>query len=202
MPELLKQDTQHRVVDLFCGCGGMSLGFDRLHEGNIFNTVLAMDIEEPMTRVFNDNHPLEHEAELNIARKIDLTEFLSESEVLAFYLDHLYRTGHDPSLGEELKELDQGGIGRLRGKIKSLDEEFIERLIEIRNSDEYQNTYSLLKGNVLGQTSVIGFHQALRLPVSGKGLPRIGTILWHDDGKAPSEYHTCPDNDLYVARQN
>ena len=104
----LESNTLHRVVDLFCGCGGMSLGFDRLRNGNVFKTVLAIDIEEPMIRVFNDNHA-QRGGELQIGRKSDMSDFLSESEIQAYYLDHLCRSGNDDSLRSALE--DVGGYG-------------------------------------------------------------------------------------------
>ena len=42
-----------RVVDLFCGAGGFSLGFERAG----FEIVLAVDINEPRLRTYEQNHP-------------------------------------------------------------------------------------------------------------------------------------------------
>ena len=41
----------HKVVDLFSGCGGMSLGFKWAG----FNTLLASDIDENCEKTFNAN---------------------------------------------------------------------------------------------------------------------------------------------------
>ncbi|NLF41735.1 MAG: DNA cytosine methyltransferase [Bacteroidales bacterium] len=41
------------IVDLFCGCGGLSLGF--LRAG--FNIVLGVDIDKAAVRSFKENHP-------------------------------------------------------------------------------------------------------------------------------------------------
>ena len=82
------------VVDLFAGCGGLSLGFELAGGAGLFRTVLAIDIEEAMVRVFNANHPAPH-ADAPVGRQADLSEFLSEAEVLAFYLDHLASNAAD-----------------------------------------------------------------------------------------------------------
>jgi site-specific DNA-cytosine methylase len=47
----LGRNGRLNVVDLFCGCGGMSLGFERYRSGQVFRTALALDIEAPMVRV-------------------------------------------------------------------------------------------------------------------------------------------------------
>lgn len=80
------RDAKHRrmsdpfnVVHTFCGAGGLSLGFDLLHLGQAFRTVLAIDVQEPMARVFNDNHEQPFWPVHRVGRQVDLLDFCSES---------------------------------------------------------------------------------------------------------------------------
>src|SRR5262249_39139126 len=44
-----------------------------------------------------------------------------------------------------------------------------------------------------GQTSVIGFHQALGLPLIGTGVPALGPLVWADHGLDPTASVSLPD---------
>lgn len=191
------------VVDLFCGCGGMSMGFDRLAGGTFFKTVLAIDIEEPMIRVFNDNHSSPN-GDLQIGRQLDLTDFLNTTEVLAFYLDHLARTGQDKRLYRELRDTKKHNLYELRLKIQSLDAKFLYRLNSIRTSSVYQEDYKKIEASALGQTSVVGFHKALRLPISGKGRPKLGAVIWSDseEGKQEKSLNTKSNPNILKIQKN
>ncbi|WP_240994583.1 DNA (cytosine-5-)-methyltransferase [Pseudomonas viridiflava] len=169
------------VVDLFCGCGGMSLGFERLNDGKIFRIAMALDIEAPMVRVFNDNHP-SPSGELSIARQSDITDFSSEAEILGYYLDHLARTTGEQDLSSELSALGYGGITALRKTIRKIDLKFLDDLSLIRNSLEYIAEIKKIGSAALGQTSIVGFHNALKLPVTNNSYPKINSLIWHGDG--------------------
>ncbi len=106
------------VVDLFSGCGGMSVGFDVLDGGNRFETVLAVDVEDAMLSVFNANRPA---SSWPVARRADLAEFLDESEVLAWYLHHLANLKADVDLAADLDRLPGGGVTALMGDIAAVD---------------------------------------------------------------------------------
>ncbi|UWQ28861.1 DNA cytosine methyltransferase [Leisingera sp. M523] len=166
-----------RVIDLFAGCGGLSLGFELADSGELYKTVMAIDIEEAMVRVFNDNHP-RSEFGSKIGRQADLSEFLNEAEVLAYYLDHLASVENDTQLAEELDRLEPLGLGSFIQNIQELDREFIERLTKIRDSAPYQDQYALVEKTSLSQTSVLGFHNALKLPQPGRGKPSFKVPLW------------------------
>lgn len=175
-----------RVIDLFAGCGGLSLGFELSGNGELYNTVLAIDIEEPMVRVFNDNHPRSGSGS-KIGRQADLSEFLNEAEVLAYYLDHLASLENDTQLAEELDRLEPLGLGSFIRKIQELDREFIERLTKIRGTAPYQAQYALIERTSLSQTSVIGFHSALKLPQPGRGKPSFKVPLWGESHRETSD---------------
>lgn len=58
------EKTQHKVIDLFCGAGGLSRGF----EDAGFNIVLGIDINEQFKDTFNKNH------KKSVFQKADLSE--------------------------------------------------------------------------------------------------------------------------------
>ncbi|WP_236211542.1 DNA cytosine methyltransferase [Metapseudomonas otitidis] len=172
------------VVDLFCGCGGMSLGFERFRGGKVFRIAMALDIEEPMVRVFNDNHP-SPSGEMPIARQSDISDFMSEAEIQGYYLDHLARSTGDRVLAQELADLGRGGIPGLRKRLRELDEQFLMDLAAKRATPEYVASTRAMGSAVLGQTSVQGFHNATKLPASGISSPKIGPLIWNNDGAVP-----------------
>lgn len=174
------------VVDLFCGCGGLSLGFERYGKSERFRVVLGVDIEEPMIRVFNQNHHGNPNG-TPIGRIVDLTDFLNETEILAYYLHHLAESGTAPELTSLLN--GDGGIGLygILKAIQSVDCGFIDNLSRLRSHDEYKTSVKSLVSQSIGQTSVIGFHKALRLPMTRVGEPVLGNLIWSDadsNGKA------------------
>lgn len=59
-------EDKHIVVELFCGCGGTSLGFEQ----NGFEIVLGCDIHVPSINTFSHNHPNSSTILGNI-RKVD-----------------------------------------------------------------------------------------------------------------------------------
>ena len=169
------------VVDLFCGCGGMSLGFERFDGGRVYRVAMALDIEAPMVRVFNDNHP-SPSGDLPIARQSDITDFMSEAEIQGYYLDHLARSTGDAVLAKELSNLGNGGIPGLRKMLRELDQDFLEDLYVQRIRPDYISAIKKLGTAALGQTSVSGFHNATKLPSSGGSYPKVGPLIWHNDG--------------------
>lgn len=185
-PPSLVPDRPRIVVDLFCGCGGMSLGFERFKDGLVYRAAMALDIEEPMVRVFNDNHP-SPSGELPIARQSDITEFMNEAEVLAYYLDHLARTTGDHALASELEVLGNYSLPRLRRRLHELDAMFLEQLAAIRYGSLYTSSVRDMGPGPLGQTSIVGFHSATKLPSTGSGSPKMGPLIWHQDGSVPDD---------------
>lgn len=179
----LARSKRLNVVDLFCGCGGMSLGFERFQSSQVFRTALALDIEAPMVRVFNDNHP-SASPDVGIGRQVDITDFTCEAEVKAFYLDHLGRTTADSGLLDRLNRIKPYGLSDFRRSMMLLDRAFLAALSDARRQDNYLREIRSLGSGSLGQTSVVGFHNALKLPSTGTSAPRLGPLLWHEEGMA------------------
>lgn len=196
----LKLDSTKNVVDLFCGCGGMSLGFERFGGGGSFRIAMALDIEEPMVKVFNDNHP--SSGDLGVARQADISDFLSEGEIQAYYLDHLCRSSGNLDLGTRLNTIGLGGVRGLRERLRTLDSDFLAKLTEIRREPNYINALKAVGNSALGQTSVCGFHNATKLPMPNGPSPKLGPLIWHFDGKLEEPYVSSnyqPDEALLKA---
>lgn len=165
-----------KIVDLFCGCGGLSLGFDLYGGGLYFDTVLAIDIEAAMVDTLNRNR---HRAGFApVARRVDLADFVNESEVRAFYLDHLATLEADAELQGLLDEIQPVGLSAFLRSIHRLDMEFLERMAEYRGTSEFLQAYGALDTKVLGQTSVLGFHDTLKLPMPSTRVPTLEPLIW------------------------
>lgn len=175
--------ARHLVVDLFSGIGGMSLGFDLFREGTTYRTVLALDNDPAMVRAFNCNVPVESKAP--VCREADLTDFLNQTEVLAYYLDHLRRQIPDAELDQVLGKVKPLAIEEFKAIIRRLDKQFLADLGEVRESKEFRSEFRKLAG-VMGQTSILGFHSSLKLPRTSTGAPVLPLMQWIDDGEAAS----------------
>ena len=194
----------HRVVDIFSGCGGLSLGFERFAHGKVFDTTLALDIAEPMIRVFNDNHPArgpDPSPLLPRGRQADVTDFMNETEIQAFYLDHLARSGQDPELLQALRDLAGYDLDIIRAHLRREDQQFLAQLSALRSDPQLAGLYRQMGGaDCIEQTSVIAFHRSLKLPVTALGAPRLETLLWADDGPVPERVEPSlePDGALIL----
>jgi DNA-cytosine methyltransferase len=156
----VKRQKQNRdvvnVVDLFSGCGGLSLGFE-LFEGDMeFDVRLAADNDPAVVRCFNDNHPVAGEA--SVGRVADLTWFSHPTEALLYYLSHLALSGD-----EELRvALDDLGFSKFLAELKDGD-------------DRLEVELMALAGDVSFKRAVIQMSdEALRLATVKASLARIG----------------------------
>lgn len=192
-------DRPFNVVDLFSGCGGMSLGFELLgsiednpedlnppgRAGAIFQTVLSLDVEEKVVRLQNDNHPPSERLSRKPARWVDLAAFENEAEMLAFYLDHLAASASDHALAKELNQLEPLALGEFKALVRGLDAAFLAKLQALRSEASFRKEYGRVDSTVFGQTSVIGFHKALTLPETSTSQPTLGPLIWAEqEGEA------------------
>lgn len=175
-----RPDRPHLVVDIFAGCGGLSLGFDLLAGGGFFRTVLALDIQQAPIDILNANHPSPVGAHTPVGRVVDLTEFLHEAEVVAFYLDHAIRLHGDRAARTRFDSLADGAFPRLLAGLTAIDAAFLEELAAARSGSAYREGLARLDKGSLLQTSVTGFHEKLKLPrttARGSDLP---AVIWSD----------------------
>lgn len=70
----------NRIVDLFCGCGGMSLGFQNAE----FNIVGAYELWESAAKCYegNFNHPLFREDLSNVSNAVDSIKKLTPDIII------------------------------------------------------------------------------------------------------------------------
>lgn len=193
----LPPSSPHLVVDVFSGCGGLSLGFDLLDDGRWFRTVLALDSQAAPVSVMNENLGKLGHGGGDAARQVDLTEFLNEAEVLAFYLEHVSGVQRAPTVAQRLHALRDGAFSSFRSRIAAVDRLFVEALRTARGSSAFLRGYGTLDRQCLQQTSVIGFHEVLKLPPTGTRDPRLPPILWSGEaGSAGGSLDAEPPPDL------
>lgn len=172
-------EAPRNVVDLFAGCGGLSLGFELRGGGAVFDTVLALDFEEPSVKVFNANREHPRLGAPPVARRVDLEEFLGETEVLAFYLDHFAEVRGDTDLRKHLDSLPEGGLTTFKARIGAIDAAFAARLSALRTSEAYEEAVGSVEPGTFAQTTVQAFHTRLFLPIQGRARVRH-PLLWGD----------------------
>ena len=170
-------DDVFRVVDLFSGCGGLSLGFDLAQQGMAFDTVLAVDIEKAMLNVLDNNR--ERLGRTSVGRLVDLADLTGEAEALAFYLDHLVVTGQaDTELESALGKLPRGGLAEFQRSIRALDQAAATQLKTAMASPRFRSAFEKVSSDSIRQTSVISFHESLRLPLPGSRDFRPPILWW------------------------
>lgn len=171
------------VVDIFSGCGGLSLGFDLLDEGRQFRTILALDNQIAPIATLNRNAAAFGHGERPVGRVTDLTEFLNEHEFLAFYLQHAAEVLDDGELEAALRTLEGGAFPLFLDEIARTDGTFVAALNAVRASPEWSQACVLLHPRAVDQTSVLRFHDQLRLPRPSRKVVALPGMLW--SGCAP-----------------
>lgn len=170
----------HLIVDIFSGCGGLSLGFDLLGGGRYFRTVLALDNQQAPIAVLNKNAGAFGRTNAPVGRQMDLTEFMNETEFLSFYIEHSAELHSDTKTARLLKTLCNGAFAEFRNRIAAVDAEYLADLTRARASENWRNAFERMDKQALSQTSVIAFHDRLRLPKSGLKPPKMPLVLWGD----------------------
>jgi site-specific DNA-cytosine methylase len=189
------RDHPFNVVDLFSGCGGMSLGFDLLDadtiapeaatsEQRVFQTVLAVDIEEKVVALQNQNHPAGGLLQGSPGRWVDVADLLGPTEILAYYLDHLATRKGEAGLRRALDQMRPLGLAELKEILRGIDARFLATLGDIRASACFRHEYGAIDAVVFGQTSIVGFHEALGLPETSTSRSRLGPRPWAEHGDA------------------
>ena len=129
-----------RIVDLFSGCGGLSLGFGLCSEpgraGPSFETILAADNWGPAVQCFNNNASRRDGATFPTARLTNLDWYVHPSEVLLFYLSHLAYAHPDVELQEALRAL--GLLDFLSGLL-AIDRLFDKEVAPVGASARYKS---------------------------------------------------------------
>ncbi len=170
--------NQMRAIDLFSGCGGLSLGFDAFStpDGHRpFRTVLALDNWPAATKIFNQNFAKLNDGKVSsVGRVADLSWFDHPSEALLYYLVHLAHTTNEPLLTEALQDI---GVSEFLKSVYRLDITIGRRLADISASASYQEAFKAIDQKVF---SLAAFKSAMNrlhlgslkdLRLSGGSLP-------------------------------
>jgi site-specific DNA-cytosine methylase len=181
-------------VDLFCGGGGLSLGFENSNEGLAFQTVLALDNDPAAVRCFNNNRPKAPGARIARARLCDITWFQHVAEIRLFYLVHLALTdGHNHFAAS----LNAAGLN-IRGFLRAIgvaDQTFGNRLGElsklITREDRNAVDFSVLSLAITRSFfSGLGLRPAIPFSLNPTKLPWTEEAQYADvfsDAKDPLE---------------
>jgi site-specific DNA-cytosine methylase len=168
-----------RLVDIFAGCGGLSLGFDLCQSAPGFRTILAVDNEPSAVRLFNANfgrlHP-KHEAE--VGRLADVCWFETASEIRLFYLVHLCRVEGDQELYRKLTNL---GVGRLFAALRHEDRKVQKILSDQTDSATFQNELSKVPKQAYALASVRKLFKDIGIKSLSKGSLDLSVIPWSDE---------------------
>jgi len=168
------------IVDVFSGCGGLSLGFDLLDQGRQFETILAIDADPSAIQVFNRNAYRQRATHAPVGRQTDLTEFRSETEFLVFFIDHTSCVLGDDVVSTRLYGLLNGAYGRFRADIAAADRQFISSLTRIWGTRLWRDAVNKAGRDSLTQTSVLAFQDRLKLPRFAAKMPYLPNILWRE----------------------
>lgn len=189
------------VVDIFSGCGGLSLGFDLLDGGRQFRTILALDNQAAPIATLNRNASLFWHGERQVGRVTDLTEFLNGSEFLAFYLQHAADALDDRELQNGLDTLHGGRFPLFLDSIGAIDRQFVEELNAIRSTPEWAAACDALDRRAMNQTSVLHFHDRLRLPRPSSKVATLAPLLWSEPAaeRAPANSRTSVSDPNWLA---
>ena len=173
------REKETKIVDLFCGCGGLSLGFE-LYEDHPFRVVLGLDIDGAALRCFNDNHP--HVNGLfSTARNCDLTWFSHPAEVLLYYLVHYADWAPDPELEASLRS-GEFAVHEFLAALKREDQNYNDQVAEITASDEYLADFRVVDPKIfsIGICKAFFTRMGIRLP-RGNSAWKANNQLWQEE---------------------
>jgi len=137
-----------QAVDLFSGCGGLSLGFE-LYKGKLnYRVVMALDNAIAPVACYNRNFPIPN-GTVQTARLCDLTWFEHSSEVLLYYLVHFALWRPDHELIDALNSPKINLPAFLSG-LNFIDREYEERLQNLVSQPNYAKFLGEVDQGVFG----------------------------------------------------
>ncbi|WP_313613132.1 DNA cytosine methyltransferase [Agrobacterium sp.] len=160
-----------KVVDLFCGAGGITCGFEGAETRLSFKTVLGLDIDQSAISIYNDNFGRRGATEkVQVGRKVDLNWFAHPTEIRLFYLAHLAYSGQDARLEKELSDI---GLNEFLAELALCDEKFSAEFSKMSNDADYKVCVS----DILQRTDATALTKAFmnKLGLSSLTSPRPAT---------------------------
>jgi site-specific DNA-cytosine methylase len=182
-----------RIVDLFSGCGGLSLGFDafRSSEGGCpYETVLAMDNWSSALKVFNSNFSPKERSTFPIGRLADLSWFDHASEALLYYLFHFSRSAPDLELQNQLRD---AGVERFLSDLRELDERTARSLAALAATEAHQTEVALIDSKVFSLASCKSVLGKLNLSSIRDLAIDFQSLPWSEEGRSVAGLNTLDE---------
>lgn len=169
-----------RVVDLFCGCGGLGLGFE-LFQGSLrYDIVLGMDLDLAPVRCFNANHPRPSSI-LGTGRVADLVWFSNETEILLYYLIHYAHWAPDHDLWSNLSD-PAINVPAFLTTLRKIDHDYEEVRKSLTSTREYTSAVDQVDRRVFPIQICKAFFQRLGIapPRNHNALKLVG-LPWVEE---------------------
>ena len=163
-----------RVIDLFCGCGGLSLGFDAYKGDLEFETVLGIDNEQSAIKIFNNNFNQSKSNNIKTGRVANVNWFTHPTEIQLYYLSHLAITNEERLLNKELKEID---FNKFLKELKRIDLDYEKSIDDLINKKSFQEKVSKVdkeSGNIaIVRSSLhkLGIHSFTKPKINKSYIP-------------------------------
>lgn len=175
------------VVDLFCGGGGLTCGFE-LHAGKLqYCTVLGVDNDPAAIRIFNANFPPRASAVLPTGRLGDLTWFTHPVEIRLFYLVHCAFSRPDDELKSALGRL---GIVDFLRDLRFCDCRFSDAASELASFPEYQEAVAPVPAEAFTLALPQAIMNSLALSSIARPTPDARRLPWCEEYQALLEHDT------------
>jgi DNA-cytosine methyltransferase len=164
-------------VDLFSGCGGLSLGFELFNGNYKYETIMALDNYEPAVKCFNKNFDRRNGG-FPIARVCDLTWFSHSDEVLLYYLVHYSLVTPDNSLLESLRQI---GLMKFLFSLKSTDVDYHNKISELVSSSKFIADLEKVDSKIFNIAIFKSFINRLGLTSLKLGTIESNTVPWKEE---------------------
>lgn len=194
-----------RVVDLFCGCGGLSLGFE-LYNGSLqYQVLMALDNDSGPLRCYNTNSP-HTDGLIPTGRLCDLTWFNHKSEVLLYYLAHLALWKPDNALLASLCS-PEISFPAFLSRLQTIDMQYEQRSAELVDSSAYQEAFNEVDGRVFAIEICKVFLSRMGLSSLKSGaLNSTAAVPWQEEyahpGFAGTDTTELATNEVIAAIQS
>lgn len=166
-------NQQIRFVDLFSGCGGLSLGFELANGNTTFDEILAIDNDPAVIRCFNDNFRSGEDEP--VGRVADVNWFNHPSEILLYYLLHFCGLKRDQDLSVALQDL---GVPKFLADVLVIDSDFKTALATLTKSSTYLADWKLVNPEAVKLAITKSFTKRLGIDALPNVTLNRTPLLW------------------------
>ena len=186
------------VVDLFCGCGGLALGFE-LNKGAVqFRTVLGIDNSSTAIRIFNQNFGSVPSQALPLGRLADMTWFTHPVEIRLFYLVHRAYAQDDRDLKASLKDLE---VDTFLTALRRSDARFCEAATRLAGLEAYRDAAAAVPSETLNLALARAIMDGLALSSINRPTPDAPRLPWCEEYQALVLAEDSEDNDAEITAE-